>query len=145
MINLPQRYKIYIDKGSINFIHQNEVLQNEEYVETFEVFMENTADKILKNKIYRKYDIWIRCLQLPENYQSFIELFKPVAAAGGIVENEYHEILFIQRKKKWDLPKGHVELGESTVDAAVREVQEECGLQKVELLNSKPIFELQHI
>lgn len=29
----------------------------------------------------------------------------------------------------WSLPKGHVELGETTEDAAVREVQEETGIE----------------
>ena len=33
-------------------------------------------------------------------------MFKVVKAAGGVIENENKQILFIYRLKKWDLPKG---------------------------------------
>ena len=36
-----------------------------------------------------------------------------VFAAGGIVENENKELLFLFRNGYWDLPKGHWESGES--------------------------------
>ncbi len=34
----------------------------------------------------------------------------------------------------WDFPKGHIEKGEKTEDAVRREVKEEAGLSKVELV-----------
>jgi len=55
--------------------------------------------------------------------------FMVIKAAGGIVFNEANEILFIYRKQKWDLPKGKLDLQERTRDAAVREVEEECGIK----------------
>ena len=51
-----------------------------------------------------------------------------VKAAGGLVNNAKGEFLFIFRNKKWDLPKGKVEKGEKMKVAAVREVEEECGV-----------------
>src|SRR5690606_20152791 len=42
------------------------------------------------------------------------------------------------RLGKWDLPKGKVDEGESMRKAAVREVQEECGI-KVDYLGKKII------
>lgn len=51
-----------------------------------------------------------------------------VQAAGGLVRNDLNEILFIYRNGKWDLPKGHKEIGETIQETAIREVQEECGL-----------------
>ncbi len=33
----------------------------------------------------------------------------------------------------WDLPKGHVEAGESETETALRELREETGIQEVEL------------
>ena len=59
-----------------------------------------------------------------------------IKAAGGLVENEYDEYLFIYRNGKWDLPKGKIEKQEGTREAAVREVEEECGI-KVSKLEDK--------
>ncbi len=52
-----------------------------------------------------------------------------IKAAGGLVENGKGEYLFIFRNKKWDLPKGKVEKEEKVKIAAVREVEEECGVK----------------
>jgi len=51
-----------------------------------------------------------------------------IKAAGGIVSNEANKYLFIFRNGKWDLPKGKIEKGENSRVAAIREVQEECGV-----------------
>jgi len=37
------------------------------------------------------------------------------------------------KKEYWDLPKGHIELGETEVEAAKREVAEETGLKNIVL------------
>ena len=58
---------------------------------------------------------------------------KKVIAAGGIVVNEKDEMLFIYRHSKWDLPKGHVEKGESFEDCALREVKEETGISSISI------------
>ncbi|WP_256004381.1 MULTISPECIES: NUDIX hydrolase [Pedobacter] len=51
-----------------------------------------------------------------------------IKAAGGLVRNGNDDYLFIFRHKKWDLPKGKTEKGEKMKHAAVREVEEECGV-----------------
>jgi hypothetical protein len=48
--------------------------------------------------------------------------FKYVEAAGGVVMNDSGELLMIHLRGRWDLPKGHVEMGESSREAALREV-----------------------
>lgn len=53
---------------------------------------------------------------------------KLIEAAGGLVKNEHKEYLVIFRNGVWDLPKGKIEDGEKTRKAAVREVEEECGI-----------------
>lgn len=53
-----------------------------------------------------------------------------VEAAGGIVKSK-EGWLFIERAGKWDIPKGKMEPGETPEEAAVREVEEECGLTDV--------------
>ena len=54
---------------------------------------------------------------------------KVIEAAGGLVKNEEGDYLFIFRRGKWDLPKGKIEIGENVKDAAIREVEEECGIK----------------
>lgn len=51
-----------------------------------------------------------------------------IKAAGGIVKNESNQCLFIFRNGKWDLPKGKIEEDENSRAAAIREVEEECGI-----------------
>lgn len=53
-----------------------------------------------------------------------------VEGAGGVVVNDVGDVLLIRhRNGSWVFPKGHIEAGESKVDAAVREVEEEAGVQ----------------
>jgi 8-oxo-dGTP pyrophosphatase MutT (NUDIX family) len=54
--------------------------------------------------------------------------FTEVPAAGGLVKHNSGRFLFIVRRGKWDLPKGHIDRGESPEDCALREVNEECAL-----------------
>jgi 8-oxo-dGTP pyrophosphatase MutT (NUDIX family) len=54
--------------------------------------------------------------------------FKLVKAAGGLVRKK-EKFLMIYRLKKWDLPKGKREKKETSKQAAVREVEEECNIQ----------------
>lgn len=66
-------------------------------------------------------------------WADFKNQFKSVGAAGGIVENENGEILFIYRLGKWDLPKGKMEMGETEEQSALREVEEETKLKELEI------------
>ncbi|NRF40442.1 MULTISPECIES: NUDIX hydrolase [Pedobacter] len=64
--------------------------------------------------------------QLFQKIKKSCELIK---AAGGLVKNAKGNYLFIFRNKKWDLPKGKVEKEEKMKEAALREVEEECGVK----------------
>ena len=65
---------------------------------------------------------------IDELWNEFKNYFKNIEAAGGVVQNNEEKILFIHRLGKWDLPKGKIEKGESKENAAIREVEEECGI-----------------
>lgn len=66
------------------------------------------------------------------------EQLRPIDAAGGIVRNANGELLFIKRFGKWDLPKGKIEQGETPDLAAVREVEEECGIHALQVVKKLP-------
>lgn len=69
-----------------------------------------------------------------------------IKAAGGLVKNADGDFLFIFRNKRWDLPKGKVEKGEKMKEAALREVEEECGVKidknKDKLCRTHHLYEL---
>ena len=64
-------------------------------------------------------------------FKAFQNFFKIIEAAGGIVRNNKNEKLFIYRLDKWDLPKGKIEKGEGIEAAALREIEEECGINQL--------------
>ena len=66
-------------------------------------------------------------------YHSLCSEFKEVNAAGGLVVNKRGDFLLIKRNNMWDLPKGHQEAGEDIRVTALREVQEETGVEELEL------------
>jgi len=68
--------------------------------------------------------------------------FTEVGAAGGLVKHTSGRFLFIEKKDKLDLPKGHIEPGEEPETCALREVSEECGITGHRLV--KPLFPSYH-
>ena len=66
-------------------------------------------------------------------YRRVCAEFKEVNAAGGLVSNRRGDFLLISRNGLWDLPKGHQEAGEDIETTALREVQEETGVDQLEL------------
>ena len=73
----------------------------------------------------------------------FKKTFPLIEAAGGLVKNKKGEYLLIFRNGKWDLPKGKVEKGELIKDAAIREVEEECGIKNISIVNEiRPTYHI---
>lgn len=66
-------------------------------------------------------------------WADFRSCFTILEAAGGFVTNPQNELLVFFRRGAWDMPKGKIDPGETPEAAAVREVQEETGLQEVAL------------
>lgn len=65
--------------------------------------------------------------------KDFWSIYKVKEAAGGVVLNDKNEVLMICRHGIWDMAKGHIEEEENHEAAAIREVQEETGLQNIQL------------
>jgi len=73
----------------------------------------------------------------------FLKLLPNVVAGGGKAYNASNEILFIYRNDKWDLPKGKIEGKESIEETAIREVEEETGVEGLKI--TKPLPTTYHI
>jgi 8-oxo-dGTP pyrophosphatase MutT (NUDIX family) len=70
-------------------------------------------------------------------------LLPNVVAGGGKVLNSEGRILFIFRNGKWDLPKGKAENKETIDQTALREVEEETGVEDLKI--TKPLEITYHI
>ncbi len=71
-------------------------------------------------------------------FKDFYTHFVPIEAAGGLVFNAQGEVLLIKRLGKWDLPKGKIDGEESDEEAAIREVEEECGIGGLSITGPLP-------
>ena len=65
--------------------------------------------------------------------KSFSDQMVLIQAGGGLVYTPQKTVLLIFRRGKWDLPKGKLDEGENLAECAIREVQEETGLQQATL------------
>jgi len=74
-------------------------------------------------------------------FERFAADFVRVEAAGGVVETDRGDRLMIRRNGRWDLPKGHIEAGESPEVCAEREILEETGVAAAVV---RPLCATQH-
>lgn len=132
--------KIYFDDKPVYLCDDisqelNEILHHPDAVFIDEI--SNAAIKSLLHEIVKEEFhagvLWNS--NLGELKKAFFKHFTPIEAAGGIVQNDKKELLFIFRLGKWDLPKGKVEKGEDIATTAVREVEEETGVTNLVLQN----------
>lgn len=131
---MAQIYKIYINETVLiltesvpNELENYQTIEQEEF--DFKRFYANVKSSPVAG-IYL-----IKTTDSKSLLQDIKSSLRIIKAAGGVVKNEKNSWLFIFRKGKWDLPKGKLDKGEKAKAAAVREVEEECGIQVTELGN----------
>ena len=65
-----------------------------------------------------------------------------VECAGGIIINQFNKIAIVnQNHDSWSLPKGHIDKGETAIDAAIREIYEETGIINPTLIKKVGVYE----
>lgn len=126
---------VYFDNRVILFVHtadekddgNSELLQKMPEWDEVIAFLTGNKDRLVYESIR------------PEmSFRHFMTFFIPVEAAGGLVKNSSGKWLFILRKGRWDLPKGLIEKKEHREHAAIREVQEECGVNALKIIQNLP-------
>jgi 8-oxo-dGTP pyrophosphatase MutT (NUDIX family) len=133
-------YKVFVNDKPL-------FLTNQIFKETdFQLFLLESVDfkqlivKYFQNKIQKAY------LYHPDE-KEIMKVLKtkiPVnKAGGGLVYNKNGDVLFIFRNGKWDLPKGGTDKGEEIEDTAMREVEEETGVNGLSI--SKKLQKTYHI
>ena len=67
---------------------------------------------------------------------------KKTETAGGVVLNKEGLVLVVnQNNNSWSLPKGHIDEGEDKLQAAIREIYEESGINELELVKELGSYE----
>ena len=127
LLDMAQKYRIYINEKVV-LLTETEPKQKEKYQKidagAFDLKILYTWITAHKSDMF-----YVLCLDTKAYIKNITKNITLIEAAGGIVRNEDKEYLFIYRNDKWDLPKGKIEKDEKVKQAAVREVEEECGIQ----------------
>ncbi len=118
-------FQIFLNNKPIIFTSS---FKNEDQFELFK-FDYTPIDEIIHKLIHTNIEgAYIFSNNTEECFKKFLSKFKVVTSGGGLVRNSKGELLFIYRGHKWDLPKGHLEKGETIEETSIREVEEECGI-----------------
>jgi 8-oxo-dGTP pyrophosphatase MutT (NUDIX family) len=130
---MVQMYKVFIQERPLNFISADEISKYRGF------FIHNVTGEKHKQyvlNILRTMPSDIQMFIISKNpleaLRNFFKEYEFIEAAGGIVKRK-DKFLFIKRNGLWDLPKGKLEEGEKPEIAAIREVEEECGIFNLKL------------
>lgn len=141
-------YKVHINHSLLVLGETSTLLELVDHYPSFQVIQYQDSGQLeqLILQIEAHEEGGIYCLlhsNLEELINLFAEHYSLHPAAGGIVFNERKEYLFIFRRGMWDLPKGHIDPGEDSETAALREIEEETGLSNIILGRPIVINDLQ--
>ncbi|KOY50813.1 NUDIX hydrolase [Polaribacter dokdonensis DSW-5] len=132
---MSQMYKVFVNDKPIIITSSS---KNEKNFPIYSFSEINFKDVLLKLQETSTFGIILITANLELDWQLFIKNLKVIPAAGGLVLNDEKSVLFIYRNEVWDLPKGGIEKGESKEIAAIREVEEECGITNLSIIKQLP-------
>lgn len=126
-------YKVFIENRAVIFTQNSEKILNlplsdKSKSRTFENWL---LPFVLEHN--EGENVQIYCKDPDKAIAKFFKDHQHIEAAGGIVRRK-KKYLFIKRNGIWDIPKGKMEKNEEITETAVREVEEECGISGVKLI-----------
>lgn len=122
-------YKVFIDNKAIFFLQTDKIIKKKNVfrVSSKEQIASLISDGKHKSLILTNPD-------MKRLFEAYFEDHEKLYTAGGIVQKD-NEFLVIKRNGIWDLPKGKVETGETKKKAAIREIEEECGISNPQIVS----------
>lgn len=131
IIEVAQKYKVFINNRAVFFQDNIEPVDNTAQYSMIKSDKISEIEEFIKKNSEREKPI---CVVGENVFEKYFSTYRKIEAAGGVVVNSNQEILFILRLGKWDLPKGKLEINEKIEDAAIREVEEECGVNDLSII-----------
>jgi len=129
-------YKVFFNDSTIQIGSEINKSLNNNIAEKFDFVDYGVVNQIISQieSTQSPSDFFILNQDDPTAWSHFRSQFVEISAAGGLVKNAGESLLFIKRLGVWDLPKGKIEKNETAEKAALREVQEECGLSGLKIV-----------
>ncbi|HEU4718059.1 MAG TPA: NUDIX domain-containing protein [Bacteroidia bacterium] len=125
-------YKVFINNHPVVFTDDSFAAE----VAAGSLFVRDNSEKVLDEiiQLANRYKDFFNVIYFvtddPEKmFHTLVSRCRVIEAAGGVVKDPQGETLMIFRRDKWDLPKGKIDPGETPEAAALREVEEECGIR----------------
>jgi len=148
---LMQKYKVFLNDKWVFFGNPEQIqLYEDQHYDILEASNQLICDlaEMIKTDCFDKNIVLIHKTNIEEFFRFFLKQFLVLEAAGGIVQHTDNTFLMIKRLGVWDFPKGKLESGENNKNAALREVQEETGVDRLriskELPNTYHIYRYKH-
>lgn len=128
-------YKVFFKDRIISLTDDKYLRDSDEYTFSFKNYEQLKC--IVSEFLNASSDYVLIHSNLDELWDAFKDCFEVRYAAGGIVIKD-DSFLAIKRWGKWDLPKGHIEHGETAEYAAIREVEEETNISSPQIVKQLP-------
>jgi 8-oxo-dGTP pyrophosphatase MutT (NUDIX family) len=128
-------YKVFYNQRTVFFIDKNKncIDQSDSSIHLFKDKQQLSEELNSFQNNSQLNKLYIIHEDIAFAFKEFSKLYQIIEAAGGLVRNIKNDILVIFRRNIWDLPKGKIEKNESPDIAAVREVEEECGITNIKI------------
>ncbi|MCZ2102575.1 MAG: NUDIX domain-containing protein [Chitinophagales bacterium] len=135
-----QIYKIYINEVEVilkpsSDITMEDVMRDKSIIVKYTGNKKDLLDYIsIPDQFLRSERMIIHYADYAVLKSDFKSHFSEIEAGGGLVRNDRGEYLFIFRRGSWDLPKGKIEENETKKEATLREISEETGIEKMNIV-----------
>ena len=127
-------YKVFYNNSVI--VIGEKLTKNESALQNVQLLNKMELNNFLNDFLTTEnpHDFFLNGYNSEDLFEDLKTNFQFIEAAGGIVQNNLQDYLFIKRFGIWDLPKGKMKKNELPEKAAIREVEEETGVKILSII-----------